>query len=222
MARLNERFGSNYVIDLLRGSRSEKLREEHKQLKTYGVGADTSKTDWHDYLRQLVGQGYLAVTDDAYPVLKLTGKSSAVLKGSQKVELIVRQNTEESQQEAIAYQAELLSELKLIRRDIALKDNVPAYIILSDAALMEMATYLPQTPAELALISGFGEAKLARFGETFLTRVQHYCAGHGLLSRKKQKSSGRVRAKKGNQNNAKDQRHKTGNIGIVSLRQKCW
>src|SRR5476651_1272271 len=63
VSRLKERFGSTYVIDFLRGSKSEKIWEEHKQLKTYGVGADISKTDWLRYLRELVALGYLKVTE---------------------------------------------------------------------------------------------------------------------------------------------------------------
>jgi ATP-dependent DNA helicase RecQ len=193
VARLNERFGSTYVIDLLRGSRSEKLREEHKQLKTYGIGADISKADWQRYLRELISLGYLAVSEDAYPVLKLTGKSGAVLKGQQKVELIASQTIEEREQEIIPYEAGLLDELKLKRRDIALNENVPAYIILSDAALIEMATYLPQTLDELRLISGFGDVKLARYGREFLIPLKNYCSKYSLSSRIKQKSLKRER-----------------------------
>jgi ATP-dependent DNA helicase RecQ len=193
VARLNERFGSTYVIDLLRGSRSEKLREEHKQLKTYGIGADISKADWQRYLRELVGLGYLAVTEDAYQVLKLTDKSTAVLKGQLKVELIASQTIEEREQEIIPYEAGLLNELKTTRRDIAGNENVPAYIILSDAALIEMATYLPQTLDELRLISGFGDVKLARYGREFLTPVKNYCTKHNLSSRVKQKSTKRAK-----------------------------
>ncbi|MDB5025162.1 MAG: recQ [Mucilaginibacter sp.] len=193
VARVKERFGSTYVIDFLRGSKNEKIKQEHKQLKTYGIGADISKADWHGYLRELVTLGYLTVTDDAYPVLKLTAKSDAVLKGLQKVELIASQTIEEKQAEVIPYEAGLLNELKLTRRDIAINENVPAYIILSDAALMEMATYLPQTLDELRLISGFGDVKLARYGREFLIPVKNYATKHGLSSRMKQKSPKRER-----------------------------
>ena len=192
VARLNERFGSNYVIDFLRGSRSEKIREEHKQIKTYGIGADISKADWQRYLRELAAVGYLAITDDDYPVLKLTDKSAAVLKGQQKVELIASQTFEERETEVIPYEAGLLQELKLTRRDIAANENVPPYMILSDAALMEMATYLPQTLDELRLISGFGDIKLARYGREFLIPVKNYCVKNGLASRVKQKSGKRI------------------------------
>jgi ATP-dependent DNA helicase RecQ len=189
VARLKERFGNGYVIDFLRGSKREKIWEEHKQLKTYGIGADISRADWFRYLRELVALGYLQVTDDAYPVLRLTDKSEAVLKGQQKVELIASQSTEERETDTIPYEAGLLQELKLTRRDIATNENVPPYMILSDAALMEMATYLPQTLDELRLTSGFGDIKLARYGREFLVPVKNYCVKNGLSSRIKQKST---------------------------------
>jgi ATP-dependent DNA helicase RecQ len=138
--------------------------------------------------------GYLQVTDDAYPVLKLTLKSEAVLKGLEKVQLIESQTTEEQQPAAaLPAEAALLAELKNIRRDIALHENLPAYIILSDATLLEMATYLPQTLDELRLISGFGDVKLARYGREFLLPVKAYCARNSLSSKIKQKVPKRER-----------------------------
>jgi ATP-dependent DNA helicase RecQ len=194
VARLKERFGTGIVVDFLRGSRNIKITEEQKQLKTYGVGADISKTDWFRHIRELTALGYLQVTDDVYPVLKLTPKSEAVLKGLETVELIASQTTEEHQPvEAIPYEAELLTELKNIRRDIALHENIPAYIILSDATLLEMATYLPQSLDEMRLISGFGDVKLARYGREFLLPVKDYCQRKGLSSKIKQKAPKRER-----------------------------
>ena len=197
VSRLKERFGSTYVIDFLRGSKNEKLREEHKQLKTYGVGADISKTDWYRYLRELTAMGYLQVTDDAYPVLKLTELSESVLKGQQTIELIESQTTEEHQPVAeLPFETGLLVELKNTRRDIALHENVPAYIILSDATLQEIATYLPQNLDELRMISGFGDIKLARYGREFLLPVKNYCAKNDLSSKIKQKTAKRERKAK--------------------------
>ena len=197
VSRLNERFGVNYVIDFLRGSKNEKIREEHKQLKTYGIGADISKVDWQRYIRELITLEYLQVTDDGYPVLKLTGQSSLVLKGIQKVEFIETQITEEHHTEAAPpHEAELLSRLKNIRRDIAELENVPAYIIVSDATLLEMATYLPQSLDELRLISGFGDVKLARYGRELLQPVKDYCKAKGLESKIAYKSPKRERKTK--------------------------
>lgn len=187
VARLKEGFGNAYVIDFLRGSKREKIREEHKQLKTFGVGAGIHRADWFRYFRELVTQGFLRVSDDVYPVLKLTEKSDAVLKGLQKVEMIASQTMDERPYEPPAFEGGLLNELKLIRRDIAINENVPPYLILSDAALVEMATYLPQSLDELRMVSGFGDIKLARYGREFLIPVKNYCAKNILSSRIDQK-----------------------------------
>jgi ATP-dependent DNA helicase RecQ len=192
--RLNQRFGSTYVIDFLRGSKSDKIREEHKQLKTYGVGADISKPDWMRYLRELIALGYLQVTEDMYPVIKLTTKSEAVLKGLQKVELIATQTIDEPQQtQALPFEADLLSVLKNTRQGMAVKENVPAYIIVGDNTLVEIATYLPQSLDELRLISGFGDIKLARYGREFLDEVKIFCHQRGLASKINQKNKKRER-----------------------------
>ena len=184
VSRLNQRFGTNYVIDLLRGSRSEKMREEHKQLKTYGIGKDLGKAEWQRYIGQLVTQGLLQITDDAYPILKLTPASDAVLKGQQKVEFNLAENAEIAiESAAVIYEAGLLQELKSIRFNLAMNEDVPAYIILSDATLLDVATFLPQNIEELGRISGFGEVKLNRYGEAFLKPTISYCRQHELTSR---------------------------------------
>jgi len=194
VSRLQERFGANYVIEFLRGSKSEKIWANHKELKTYGIGKDISKPDWQRHIRELLQMNYLQVDDGEYPVLKLTAKSTAVLKGQQKVELIKSETIEEYHEAVqIPFEAGLLDELKLVRRDIALNENVPAYIILSDSTLVDMATYLPQNLDELRLISGFGDVKLARYGREFLVPVKNYCSKHGLSSKIKQKQPKRER-----------------------------
>jgi ATP-dependent DNA helicase RecQ len=194
--RLKERFGSTYVVDFLRGSKNQNIKPEHKELKTYGVGADISKTDWQRYLRELVALDYLRFTEGEYPVLNLTQKSDAVLKGTQKVELIATQVIEERETEALPFENDLLSILKNTRRDIAMNENVPAYIIVSDATLMEIATYLPQSLDELRFISGFGDVKLARYGREFLEPVKTYTHERGLNSKIAQKSKKRERKAK--------------------------
>lgn len=198
VARLNERFGVNYVIDFLRGSKTEKIRDEHKLLKTYGIGVDISKTDWQRYIRELITMDYLHITDDGYPIVKLTHKSASVLKGLQKVEFIESEVVEETHthEQAPPHESELLSRLKSVRNDIARLENVPAYIIVSDATLLEMATFLPLSLDELRLISGFGDIKLARYGRELLQPVKDYCKEKGLESKIAYKSPKRERKAK--------------------------
>ncbi|MCZ6693686.1 MAG: DNA helicase RecQ [Bacteroidetes bacterium] len=85
VTRLEERFGVNYIIDFLRGSKSEKIWDRHKNLKTYGVGAEISKEDWRHYINELIGLDYLIRDNGQYPVLKLGKKSWDVLNKGEKV-----------------------------------------------------------------------------------------------------------------------------------------
>ncbi|MBW4888313.1 DNA helicase RecQ [Mucilaginibacter sp. HMF5004] len=198
IARTGESFGMGYIIEFLRGSKSEKIRESHKQLKTYGIGADISKADWQQYIRELMAQDYINIEGDPYPILKLQPKASLVLKGQQEVLLTKIQviHERETPQFALPYEAGLLAELKQIRTTIANRENVPPYIILSDAGLQEMATYLPQELSELRQISGFGDVKLARYGEAFSTAIVSYCKQHDLTSKISLKSPKKERKAK--------------------------
>ena len=183
VARLEGRFGLNYVVEFLRGSKSEKIRIEHKILKTYGVGADIPRVAWIRYIKDLIAKGYLLQTGEQYPLLELTVKSRAVLRGEERVMLIQSENAKEALSEALPHEAGLLEILKNLRREIAEREHVPAYIVFSDATLLELATYLPLTLEDLRRISGFGEVKLKRYGEEFLLPVTEYCAKHGIDSR---------------------------------------
>lgn len=177
--RVEERFGLNYVVDLLRGSST--VRESHKQLKTFGIGKDISKEQWKQYGRELIQLGYLQQANGEYPVLQLTDTSWRVLKGDEKVMLtapaaaaLPAAPAPTKQSAEIAHPA-LFQELKLLRRQMADRENVPPYIVFSDATLAELVTYLPLTTTDLSKISGFGDVKLAKYGDAFLDAVQSYC-----------------------------------------------
>ncbi|MBL6450014.1 DNA helicase RecQ [Fulvivirga sp. 29W222] len=196
VARLEQNFGAGYVIDVLRGSKSEKIRSKHKQLKTYGVGADISKDAWNHYIRDLLYLGFLSKTNTQFPVLKLTEKSLSVLRGEEKVMLFKIQETVyqtiEKQQE-LPMEASLFDRLKLLRKKLAVSENVPPYIIFSDATLKELATYMPCNMEDLQEISGFGAVKLEKYGEVFLEEVVEYCSLRGLKSQMDKKQKKRKR-----------------------------
>jgi len=188
VARLGERFGGGYVIDFLRGSKSEKIWQEHKQLKTYGAGADISKKDWHRYLNDLLRLNYLQKSDDKFPTLQLTEQSWSVLKGQEKVMLveISEPPTITIKSSAKPIEDSLFQQLKLLRRRLAQDEDVPAYLIFSDATLQELATYLPTQPEDLPHISGFGEVKINKYGSAFLDEINQYCTENDLDSRMSQ------------------------------------
>jgi ATP-dependent DNA helicase RecQ len=185
VSRLQERFGMIYVIDFLRGSRT--IKEEHQQLKTFGVGKSLTKDEWKKNIRELLHLNYLQQSDGEYPVLKLNENSWKILKGQLNVSLLqaVRQKKDliTRTREIASVYPDLLKELKRIRYEQAIKENVPAYIIFSDSTLVELASYLPLSERDLRKISGFGDAKLARYGKVFLQVIRHYCTQHQLSSK---------------------------------------
>ncbi len=185
IARLEERFGVSYVIDFLRGSQSAKIWDQHKQLKTYGVGAEISKEDWRRYINDLMHLGYLQKEDGKYPLLKLTEKSWPVLHGKENVMLIATISDKEAVEEAnvTAYDNGLFTVLKTLRNQLAQKEGVPAYIIFSDSTLQELATYLPEHTSQLRQISGFGEVKTEKYGKLFLKKITGYMEENNLTSR---------------------------------------
>ncbi|HEX3101148.1 MAG TPA: DNA helicase RecQ, partial [Pyrinomonadaceae bacterium] len=118
--RTGQRFGMSYLIDFLRGSHAKTIRDEHKNIKTYGVGSDISKDNWFDYFKDLISQNYLAQTEGQFPVIVLTEKSEDVLRGNTVVELIKVKAREEKRPSLVSdvqheYLADLFDELKRTR-----------------------------------------------------------------------------------------------------------
>lgn len=203
VVRTGQKFGMNYLIDFLRGSKSQKLFAHHKNLKTYGVGAGISKDDWFAYFKDLISQGFLEQTEGTYPTIALTEKSEGVLKGSTQVSLFKVIAKEDSKTSLVSevshpYYKDLFDVLKQTRTIFARSENVPPYVVFSDATLVEFATYLPQNKAEMQKISGVGDVKMDKYGVDFLERIRSYCEVNDLESRinlKSPQSKRKVRTK---------------------------
>jgi ATP-dependent DNA helicase RecQ len=196
--RTGQRFGLSYLIDFLRGSQAKTIRDEHKNLKTYGVGADISKNNWFDYFKDLIAQGYLAQTEGQYPLIVLTEKSEAVLRGNERVELIkvtIKEDKKASLVSSVShpYETDLFNDLKRVRTNFARSENVPPYVVFSDATLVELATFLPQNESEMRKISGIGDLKWQKYGADFLREIINYCELNNLESRIDLKSPKRER-----------------------------
>ena len=192
---LHEKFGTGYVIDFLRGSKSAKLWDIHKSYSEYGSGSDTSKTDWLVYFKEFIQLGYLHKTSGLYPLLKLDKKCEAVLTGNEQVLLqqVISIKEAPVMASAIPVEAALLVRLKGLRNQWARHENVAPYIVLSDATLEELATYLPTNQQDLEKISGFGQVKLLKYGDGFLEEVSSFMKEHQLSSKMDRKQPKRVR-----------------------------
>ena len=186
VARVNEGFGANHVIEVLRGANTEAIRSRgHDKLTTYGLLHGMGKAEIRDCIFQLVGQNALVQTDGDYPILKLNASSWAVMKGTQTVRLIqTRIPGSEATAEAGALppgtDPALFEALRQLRREHAHRLSVPPYQIFADTVLVELARCRPTTMERMRMVSGIGDVKLREFGEAFLDAIRAHAVQHNL------------------------------------------
>ena len=182
--RTDERFGTAYLIDVLLGANTERIRNfGHDQLTTYGIGTDLSKSEWQNIFRQLVASNLLAPKADGYGGLHITKKGRVFLK--EKPALPMRHHVKTATTEKLkrstrrsvlsneADQA-LYEQLKAARGALAKTQKVPAYVIFHDKTLIELAQHKPETLEAMLDISGIGETKLKRYGQPLLDVIVQY------------------------------------------------
>lgn len=178
--RTGQRFGAVHLIDVLRGRATERVAQwGHDRLPVFGIGADLDEAAWRNVFRQLVALGYAEPDHAAYGALQLTEASRAVLKGERRVamrELQPRKAAKKSRSAASAAvsaaDSGLLEQLKAWRLDQARTQAVPAYVILHDRTLAEIASTRPQDMTALSMIGGIGAKKLERYGSALLDLVR--------------------------------------------------
>jgi len=181
--RTGQRFGAAHVIDVLRGSDGERIRQfGHDRLSTHGIGRDLDARAWRSVVRQLVATGLLDVDVEGHGSLRLTEASREVLTGGGRVALRKpapsRRGTGSHARTATATlqlsrdDLALFDALRALRADLAREQNVPAYVIFHDATLREIATRRPASKGELAAMGGIGANKLARYGDAVLDAIR--------------------------------------------------
>jgi len=193
--RTGEIFGAMHIVDVLRGSKSQKVIDKnHQTLSTYGIGNNISKEQWLSLSRQFI-QNNIIEKDIEYGSLKITDLGIDVLRGKHNIrgKLVSEEFKYKTQREtSLDYDNELFVLLKFKRKEIADKSNVPPYVIFPDKTLMEMATYFPQSESVLTSIHGVGERKLKRYGKIFLRTIVKYCQANNI----NQKISGVTKTKR--------------------------
>jgi ATP-dependent DNA helicase RecQ len=189
--RSGQRFGAHYVIDLLLGKISERVRGfGHDRLSTFGIGRELDDQQWLSVFRQLVTRGFLVVDWEAHGALRLSPTSRPLLKGEET--LLLRKDEapkkaassgRETRRGAIRFSdpadEKLFQALRGLRRRLAEEQNVPPYVILHDAVLMEMVQRRPETHVQLARIPGIGERKLELYGDEFLETIREHSGQRG-------------------------------------------
>jgi ATP-dependent DNA helicase RecQ len=185
VARCQERFGMTHIIDVLRGSKKQKVLDlGHDRLSTHGIGKDRSVDEWRLLGRSLLHQRLVDETTDGYPVLKLNAASWQVLRKQIAVEVAVPQGLTVAQPEVADTPEvmQLLRQLKTLRKQLADQQSVPPYVVFPESALRQMAQRRPQTLEAFSQISGVGSRKLDQYGQVFTDAIRQFCADNGLDS----------------------------------------
>ncbi|MBN2783063.1 MAG: DNA helicase RecQ [Campylobacterales bacterium] len=177
--RTNESFGKNYIVDVLRGSKEQKLlSNEADKLSVYGIGMHFSKKEWFVVLERLIELGILTLGE--FSILKLTPDAIKVLKGqklvnirSSRLEVSVKEKAVK-QKSDFEFDEELYEKLRQKRAEIAADMDVPAYLIFNDKTLKHLANDKPYDKKTMLEVNGVGEKKYEAFGEEFLEVIDEH------------------------------------------------
>lgn len=178
--RLQQNYGLNYVIDVLRGSESEKIKQSgHHHLSTYGIGKDQSTAYWKHLAWQLIHKDYCIQDTQHFNVLRLTAKARPILLKQEVIyltELMVSTKPLEvksKQRSKTLLSSPLFDQLRALRRRLAEEESKPSFLIFSDATLQDMIRVKPKSLEQMLTVSGVGQHKLSHYGAYFLEVLQN-------------------------------------------------
>jgi ATP-dependent DNA helicase RecQ len=184
VVRLNQRYGAGYTASVLIGSEAERiLRNCHDELSTWGLLSDYPARQVRNWIEQLVAQRCLARTKQ-YKVLKLTGRGTQVLRGERRPRLSKprRPHVKTARGEPKGrgdVDMDLFQHLRALRKDLADRRGVPAYVVFSDATLLGICRRRPRTPDEFRQAKGVGQKKCRRYARRFIQAIREFEEGTG-------------------------------------------
>ncbi|WMM24141.1 DNA helicase RecQ [Tissierella sp. MB52-C2] len=189
--RIQERYGLTTVIQVLRGSKNKRLLEaELDNVSTYGIMKEYGENTLREIIMTLVSMGYIYITTDKYPVLRLTANAGKVLKGEVKVHhkkhlIEVKSSIEKKLPIGDVlenFNEELFKELKLLRYSLSQENGLAPFMIFHDSTLKEMASFFPQNKESMLMIKGVGIKKYESYGESFIDLIKNYCNNNDIES----------------------------------------
>lgn len=185
IGRVGQRFGIGYVVEVLRGSNNQRIREfGHEKLPVYGIGRDHTTEHWTSVLRQLIHLGFITQNIAMHSALQLTEAARPVLRGEVVLQLAVPRiqslkvrSSANQKSYGGNYDRKLFAKLRKLRKSIADEENIPPYVVFNDATLLEMAEQMPIRASELLSVNGVGQRKLERFGAPFMAMIRAHLDG---------------------------------------------
>ncbi|MGD9569002.1 MAG: DNA helicase RecQ [Sedimentibacter sp.] len=173
--RMGERFGSNVVIDVLKGSSNQRIKSlNFHKLSTYGIMKEYDKDTLKEIISYLISDGYINVVGDKYPVLNISQVGHYVLKGKENVMIKKVFAKQVDNIVSVQYNKDLFNVLKILRKELADSLKVPPFIVFSDAALKDMCVKYPLNKKEFLKVSGVGEVKAEKYGSKFIDAINDY------------------------------------------------
>lgn len=179
--RSGERYGVKMIVDILRGSRNQKVIAGNlDRISTYGLMSGIPENKIRDITNALVLRGYLQITNGEYPVVKLKASASEVLFNDSRVTMKILTDYKESSkfegnlQKKPGGNTVLFEKLRALRNKIASDQRVPAYIVFTDAAIKDMCRLMPTNNVQFLKVSGVGKAKMEKYGKAFLSEIASF------------------------------------------------
>ena len=176
-----QRYGINVILDTVHGANTAKIRQ-YKMDKNpcYGTLAKVPAWRLRQIFNHLLLEEYLTTTNDEYMLVKLTGKSDSLLEGEVQISMKMAKEQEKPEKTTVKKkkrtagvllsneQEVLFEKLRQLRMEIAKEEKVPPYIVFSDKTLVHMCQVRPENKAQMLKVSGVGEFKYQKYGESFL------------------------------------------------------
>lgn len=182
-------YGMTMIVDTVHGSRNAKvIRGRMDENPYYGSCSEVPVYQLRQVMNHLILNGYLLLTDDNYPVVRLTEQSMELLEGGTVTMKVAKEQPKEKAKPEKEksrrlpkvegdVDPELFAQLRELRLELAKKEKVPPYIVFSDKTLAQMCLLKPRTKAKMLEVSGVGEFKYEKYGERFLQKIRELTAG---------------------------------------------
>ena len=181
----DERYGASMITSIVRGERTDRImRAGHDALPVFGLLSDVDEKSIKGLIQQFVASGYLRSSSGKYPVLSLTAGAEEVLSGHKEVEEIrqhvsvpsrtSRSTSTTSRGKSSSGSGGLFEHLRQHRKRLAEEAGLRPYLIFPDTVLIDLANLRPTTLGEFGNVKGVGEAKLKKYGLSFLQAIAEY------------------------------------------------
>lgn len=175
--RTQQSFGLHYVIDVLRGSKEQRIvTNNHDQLSVYGIGSHYTKAQWLSIADKLLELNAIGIGE--YKVYHLLNEGANILRGIEPVFIreeylaIPKTKSKKKVDYFDDYEVETFDQLRELRKEIAITNKIPPYVVFSDKTLKDLSNSMPTTKAEMLKVHGIGEVKFERYGEAFLELIE--------------------------------------------------